>query len=171
MPTPQAPSREPTILPAEAQPAVAEVGASYARLMRLLEGPSAVRALPSGTELAKLFPDALSRRADGHLRVHAIDPAVDLPDDDHDLDKWWRLGWRRPELLSAIAGLRRGTSCCRASRSSRAIRVRLRLAGDPPSRRIAAGTRRPDRPRRPGNEGLVDTHRTSSRIEPPIRLI
>ena len=26
-------------------------------------------------------------------------------------------------------------------------------------------------PRRPGNEGLVDTHRTSSRIEPPIRLV
>ena len=85
MPTPEAPSREATSLSAEAQPAAAEVGAGYAILLRCVTDPGAARALPSGAELAKLFPDALSRRAAEHIRVHAADPAADLPDDDHEL--------------------------------------------------------------------------------------
>lgn len=54
--------------------------------------PEAATALPSGPALARLFPDALTRRAADHIRSHAADPAADLPDFDH-------------ELISFITGL------------------------------------------------------------------
>jgi hypothetical protein len=75
----------PTSVAADAEPAAGECGAGYAMLVRCVMDPSAARALPSGAELAKLFPDALSRRAAEHIRVHAADPAADLPEDDHEL--------------------------------------------------------------------------------------
>jgi hypothetical protein len=53
--------------------------------MRCIADPSAATALPSGPALAKLFPDALARRAAEHIRMHATDAAADLPDDDHEL--------------------------------------------------------------------------------------
>ena len=46
---------------------------------------AAAGALPSGAELAKLFPGALARRAAEHIRINAADPAAGIPDDDHDL--------------------------------------------------------------------------------------
>jgi DNA primase len=85
LPTPEAPSRGATRLSAEAQPAPGEGGAGYAILSRCVTDPGAARALPSGAQLAKLFPNDLSRRAAEHIRLHAADPAADLPDDDHEL--------------------------------------------------------------------------------------
>ena len=85
MPTPEVPRRDATSLAVEAQPAAAAVGTGYALLLRSVTDPAAARALPSGAELANLFPDALSRRAADHIRVHPADPAGDLPDDDHEL--------------------------------------------------------------------------------------
>ena len=85
MPTPDTLSREATSREIEAQPAAAEAGAGYAILLRCVTDPGAAGALPSGAELANLFPDALSRRAAEHIRAHAADPAADLPDDDHEL--------------------------------------------------------------------------------------
>ena len=81
MPTP-----ERTSLSSDARPAAAvAVGARDAILWRCVTDPDAARALPSGAELARLFPDALSRRAAEHIRVHASDPAAELPDDDYEL--------------------------------------------------------------------------------------
>lgn len=54
-------------------------------LARCAADPEAAAALPSGSALADLFPDALARRAAEHIRAHAANPAADLPDDDHEL--------------------------------------------------------------------------------------
>jgi hypothetical protein len=54
-------------------------------LARCVADPRAAAALPSGPALAELFPDALACRAAEHIRVHAADPAADLPEDDDEL--------------------------------------------------------------------------------------
>ena len=93
MPTPDSPSRQrPTGVTAGLQPVTAQASADYMLLVRCVADPQVALALPAGKELAALFPDALARRAAEHIRIHAADPAADLPDDDH-------------ELISFITGL------------------------------------------------------------------
>ena len=125
MPTPAVPANNvPTSVAAHAQQTAAE-GAGYAMLVRCVMDPGAARALPSGAELAKLFPDVLSRRAAEHIRVHAADPAADLPEDDH-------------ELVSFITGL----LTLPAGTSTRPLpaEVEPTTAGDLSCQRIAAGS-------------------------------
>jgi DNA primase len=54
-------------------------------LVRCLADPREAAALPFGSALENLFPDALAYRAAEHIRVHAADPVADLPSDDHEL--------------------------------------------------------------------------------------
>jgi DNA primase len=82
MPTPEAASdHRPTPVTTDAHSSTGR----HRLLMRCVADPDAAMALPSGSALAELFPDALTRRAADHIRVHAADPAADLPDDDHEL--------------------------------------------------------------------------------------
>ena len=69
--------------PALASPATA--GPADRLLARCVADPRAAAALPSGSALETLFPDALLRRAAEHIRTHATDPTADLPEDDHEL--------------------------------------------------------------------------------------
>ena len=54
-------------------------------LAECVQDARAAVALPSGTELETLFPDALERRAAEHIRSHPSDPTADLPASDHEL--------------------------------------------------------------------------------------
>jgi DNA primase len=86
MPTPEAASdHRPTSVTTDAQPGAARDGPGHRLLMRCVADSEAAMALPSGSALEELFPDALTHRAAEHIRVHAADPAADLPDDDHEL--------------------------------------------------------------------------------------
>lgn len=62
--------------------ATAAHGGSRGLLLECIADPEIAAGLPSGKALARLFPDALQRRAAEHIRVHAHDPAAGLPDDD-----------------------------------------------------------------------------------------
>ncbi len=57
-------------------------GGSRELLLRCVADPELAAGLPSGDALVELFPDALQRRAAEHIRVHAYEPAVGLPNDD-----------------------------------------------------------------------------------------
>ena len=57
-------------------------GGSRCLLLECVANPEIAAGLPSGDALMPLFPDALQRRAAEHIRMHAHDPAVGLPDDD-----------------------------------------------------------------------------------------
>ena len=57
-------------------------GGSRGLLLECIADPEIAAGLPSGKALARLFPDALQRRAAEHIRAHADDPAAGLPDDD-----------------------------------------------------------------------------------------
>jgi DNA primase len=84
LPTCEAASRQrPTSIAPDA--VAPEGGPGRGLLVRCVADPEAAAALPTGSALAELFPDALPRRAAEHIRVHAQDPATDLPDDDHEL--------------------------------------------------------------------------------------
>jgi hypothetical protein len=86
MPTPGATSDDrPTSLTTDAQPSAAKGRPGHSLLVRCVTDPDAATALPFGSALAKLFPDALTRRAAEHIRIHATNPTADLPDDDHEL--------------------------------------------------------------------------------------
>jgi len=66
-------------LPAGSDPAalLQRQGAEVAR--ELIDAAIAI------ARCARLFPDALTRRAAEHIRAHAADPATGLPADDHEL--------------------------------------------------------------------------------------
>ena len=84
LPACEAASRQrPTSIATDA--VAAEGGPGRGLLVRCVADPEEAAALPIGPAIAELFPDALLRRAAEHIRLHAQDPAADLPDDDHEL--------------------------------------------------------------------------------------
>lgn len=86
MPTPEAVSdHRPTSVTTDAPPSAAKADSGHRLLMRCVADPEAATALPSGSALAEVFPDALTRRAAEHIRLYAEDPAAELPDDDLEL--------------------------------------------------------------------------------------
>jgi DNA primase len=87
MPTPATPTaQEGPITNGPARPLMVDDGSVQRDLLaRCLRDSRVAAALPSGSELEKLFPDDLARRAAEHIRSHASEPTAHLPAEEHEL--------------------------------------------------------------------------------------